>query len=204
MCRKKYYVEIDDCYEKDNTGRFVIKKEEVDAITDQLISNNECVSFRFVNVRVDGLLVKAVRYQEMINLSLLSLKSRRDIVKSFIMKLFKGSNVWTTDGIKVSMTDNSAAKISRLTYDNQQEIAMNSDRMIRIAKLESIAVSFKKKKGVFRCYTAYIMFGKNLFRVTLNLFSDANGTRLYDINKITQITASGKVHGSSGYKHCKS
>ena len=40
-------------------------------------------------------------------------------------------------------------------------------------------------------------------RVTLNLFSDANGTRLYDINKITQITASGTVHGSSGYKYCK-
>ena len=102
-----------------------------------------------------------------------------------------------------TMTDNSAAKISRLTYDNQQEIAMSSDKMIQIAELESIAVSFKKKKGVFRYYTAYIVFDTNVFRVTLNLFSDANGTRLYDINKITQITASGTVHGSSGYKYYK-
>ena len=203
MGHKKYIVEIDDCYEKDSAGKFVIKKEDVETITNRLIEGKKCLPFRLAKVNIYGQVFKAVRYEELINLDLFSLKSRRDIVKSFLLTLFKDSDVVTTDGIKVTMTDNSAAKISRLTYDNQQEIAMSSDKMIQIAELESIAVSFKKKKGVFRYYTAYIMFGKNVFRVTLNLFSDANGTRLYDINKITQITASGTVHGSSGYKYYK-
>ena len=203
MNHQKYIVEIGKCYEKDIAGRLILKKEDVETITDRLIENKNRFPFQLIKVKIDGRFFKAVRYRKMINLDLFSLKSRRDIVKSFILKLFKDSEIVTTDGIKVIMTDNSAAKISRLTYDNQQEIAMSSDKMIQIAELEYIAVSFKKKKGVFRYYTAYIVFGKNVFRVTLNLFSDANGTRLYDINKITQITASGTIHGSSGYNHCK-
>ena len=203
MSQKKYIVEINDCYEKDSAGKFVIKKKDVETITNRLIEGKKCLPFRLAKVNIYGQVFKAVRYEELINLDLFSLKSRRDIVKSFLLTLFKDSDVVTTDGIKVTMTDNSAAKISRLTYDNQQEIAMSSDKMIQIAELESIAVSFKKKKGVFRYYTAYIVFDANVFRVTLNLFSDANGTRLYDINKITQITASGTVHGSSGYKYYK-
>ena len=203
MNRKKIIIELKNCYQKDSVGRFVLDKEEVETITNQLIESKKLLPSRIANIQINGLTIKAVRYQETIDLNLFSLKSRREIVKSFILKLFKDSNVYTTDGIKVTMTDNSAAKISRLTYDKQQEIAITSDKMIQIAELESIAVSFKKKKGVFRYYAAYIMFGKTIFRVTLNLFSDANGTRLYDINKITQITASGTVHGSSGYKYCK-
>ena len=203
MSQKKYIVQIGNCFEKDSVGKFILKKEDVAAITHHLIENKKHLSFQPVKVKIHGQVFKAVRYKELIDLNLFSLKSRRDVVKSFILMLFKDFEVITTDGIKVTMTDNSAAKISRLTYDNQQEIAMNSDKMIQIAELESIAVSFKKKKGVFRYYTAYIIFGKNIFRVTLNLFTDANGTRLYDINKITQITASGTVHGSSGYKYYK-
>lgn len=203
MNYKKFIVELNNYYQKDSVGRFVLSKEEIEAITNQLIERKKLLPSRLTNIKINGLTIKAVRYKEMINLDLFSLKTRREIVKSFILKMFKDSNVYTTDGINVTMTDNSAAKISRLTYDKQQEIAITSDKMIQIAELESIAVSFKKKKGVFRYYTAYIMFGKNAFRVTLNLFSDANGTRLYDINKITQITASGTIHGSSGYKYCK-
>lgn len=203
MSRKKYIDELGSYYQKDGVGRFVLNKEETETITNQLIERKNLLPPHLIKIKINGLIIKAVRYKEMINLDLFSLKSRREILKSFILKLFKDSNVYTTDGIKVTMTDNSAAKISRLTYDKQQEIAMASDKMIRIAELQSIAVSFKKKKGVFRYYTAYIMFGKTIFRVTLNLFSDANGTRLYDINKITQITASGTVHGSSGYKYYK-
>lgn len=199
MSRKKCIVKFNNCYEKDGTGRFVVGKEEVDLITNQLIESNKHLSSRLIKIKINNSIIKAVRYQELINLNLFSLKSRRVIVKSFVLKLFKDSNVCTMDGIKVIMTDNSATKISRLTYDNQQEIAINCDKVIQIAELEAIAISFKKKKGVFRYYTSYIAFGKNVFRITLNLFSDANGTRLYDINKITQITASGKVHGSSGY-----
>ena len=203
MSRKKYIDELGSYYQKDGVGRFVLSKEETETITNQLIERKKLLSPHLIKIKINGLIIKAVRYKEMINLDLFSLKSRREILKSFILKLFKDSNVYTTDGIKVTMTDNSAAKISRLTYDKQQEIAMASDKMIQIAELQSIAVSFKKKKGVFRYYTAYIMFGKTIFRVTLNLFSDAIGTRLYDINKITQITASGTVHGSSGYKYYK-
>ena len=203
MNYKKFIVELNNCYQKDSVGRFVLSKEETEAITNQLIERKKLLPSRLINIKINGLTIKAVRYKETINLDLFSLKSRREIVKSFILKMFKDSNIYTTDGINVTMTDNSAAKISRLTYDKQQEIAITSDKMVQIAELESIAVSFKKKKGVFRYYTAYIMFGKNVFRVTLNLFSDANGTRLYDINKITQITASGTIHGSSGYKYCK-
>ena len=203
MNYKKIIVELNNCYQKDSVGRFILSKEETEAITNQLIERKKLLPSRLINIKINGLTIKAVRYKETINLDLFSLKSRREIVKSFILKMFKDSNVYTTDGINVTMTDNSAAKISRLTYDKQQEIAITSDKMIQIAELESIAVSFKKKKGVFRYYTAYIMFGKTIFRATLNLFSDANGTRLYDINKITQITASGTVHGSSGYKYCK-
>ena len=204
MGHTKCIAELNNCYEKDDSGRFVVNKESIEAITDQLIENKRHLPLCLVKIKINGLSFKAVRYQEMINLNLFSLKSRRENVKTFLLKLFKDCDVCTTDGIKVIMTDNSAVKISRLTYDNQQEIAMNSDKMIQIAELESIAVSFKKKKGVFRYYTAYIIFGKNVFKVTLNLFTDANGTRLYDINKITQITASGIVHGSSGYNHFKS
>ena len=203
MSRKTYIDELGSYYQKDGVGRFVLSKEETETITNQLIERKKLLPPHLIKIKINGLIIKAVRYKEMINLDLFSLKSRREILKSFILKLFKDSNVYTTDGIKVTMTDNSAAKISRLTYDKQQEIAMASDKMIQIAELQSIAVSFKKKKGVFRYYTAYIMFGKTIFRVTLNLFSDANGTRLYDINKITQITASGTVHGSSGYKYYK-
>lgn len=203
MSRKKYIDELGSYYQKDGVGRFVLSKEETETITNQLIERKKLLPSHLIKIKINGLIIKAVRYKEMINLDLFSLKSRREIIKSFILKLFKDSNVYTTDGIKVTMTDNSAAKISRLTYDKQQEIATASDKMIQIAELQSIAVSLKKKKGVFRYYTAYIMFGKTIFRVTLNLFSDANGTRLYDINKITQITASGTVHGSSGYEYYK-
>ena len=94
---------------------------------------------------------------------------------------------------------NVSVKPTKLGLWSDQPIITNTVTKPK-KRLES---KLKKKKGVFRYYTAYIMFGKTIFRVTLNLFSDANGTRLYDINKITQITASGTVHGSSGYKYCK-
>ncbi len=169
MSRKKYIDELGSYYQKDGVGRFVLSKEETETITNQLIERKKLLPSHLIKIKINGLIIKAVRYKEMINLDLFSLKSRREIIKSFILKLFKDSNVYTTDGIKVMMTDNSAAKISRLTYDKQQEIAMASDKMIQIAELQSIVVSFKKKKGVFRYYTAYIMFGKTIFRVTLNL-----------------------------------
>ena len=160
MNYKKFIVELNNYYQKDSVGRFVLSKEEIEAITNQLIERKKLLPSRLTNIKINGLTIKAVRYKETINLDLFSLKSRREIVKSFILKMFKDSNVYTTDGINVTMTDNSAAKISRLTYDKQQEIAITSDKMIQIAELESIAVSFKKKKACFVITQPILCLGK--------------------------------------------
>lgn len=123
---------------------------------------------------------------------------------SFLVTIFRKETIYTNDGVKVGVTDNSASKLSRLTYHYQQEIALFSDELLRVARFITKTNSYKKKKGEFRYYVSYIFLKRKVYSVVLNVFTDANGTRLYDINKISQITASGIVHGSSGYNHFKS
>ena len=51
---------------------------------------------------------------------------------------------------------------------------------------------------MFRYYDSYIFIEEILFKAELNIFVDANGCRLYDINKISQVDArSYEGYGSS-------
>ena len=93
MSRKKYIDELGSYYQKDGVGRFVLSKEETETITNQLIERKKLLPSHLIKIKINGLIIKAVRYKEMINLDLFSLNSRREIIKSFILKLFKDSNV---------------------------------------------------------------------------------------------------------------
>ena len=180
----------------------VLNKTEIERTVKEMISKK-----RKIKTEIHELVIKrqhtyAIAYKSFVDLSLFSLNTRRELVKRFLLKIFKDSSIKTIDGIEVSMSERSASKVSRLTFNNQQEIALYSDNLIQIAKYINKEKSHKEKIGIFRYYDSYIFIENILFKAELNIFIDANGSRLYDINKISQVDArSYEGYGSSEIKN---
>ena len=175
-----------------------LSKVEIERIVDEMISKKKTIKTKIYKIVYQNQIINVIEYQNFINLALFSLNTRRELVKRFLLKTFKNSSIITIDGIEIHMSERSASKVSRLTYNHQQEIALFSDNLIQIAKYKNQEKSRKEKVGMFRYYDSYIFIEEILFKAELNIFVDANGCRLYDINKISQVDArSYEGYGSS-------
>ena len=175
-----------------------LNKSEIECLVEEMISKKKTIKINVYRLVIHNQRVNAIEYKSLINLIMFSLNTRRELVKRFLIKLFKNSPIMTIDGIEIHMSERSASKVSRLTYNNQQEIALYSDNLIQIATYKITEKSRKEKVGVFRYYDSFIFIEGILFKAELNIFIDANGSRLYDINKISQVDArSYEGYGSS-------
>ena len=176
----------------------VLNKIEINRLVEQMILKKKTIRIKAYELVIHNQSISAVKYESFIDLALFSLNTRRELVKKFLLKTFKRSPIMTVDGIEINMSERSASKISRLTYKYQQEIALYSDNLVQIARYKNTRRSHKEKVGVFRYYDSYIFIEGILFKAELNIFIDANGNRLYDINKISQMDArSYEGYGSS-------
>ncbi|MBP5574239.1 MAG: hypothetical protein J6X50_00625 [Bacilli bacterium] len=172
--------------------------EKINILVQKMLVKKEKTLRRTIKIKFCEQTFCAAKYKTIIELKKYSLATRRKVIKQFLIATFKKNTILTSDGVKIGVTDNSASKLSRLTYNFQQEIALFSDELLKVATFITKTNSYKKKKGEFRYYISYIFLERKIYGVVLNVFTDANGSRLYDINKISQITASGIIHGSSG------
>ena len=176
-------------YESGTSGLLALSKEQIDEIVKEMILEKASLVPQISLIRTPRFTVKTVVYQEIVNLEKLNLKTRRAVVAAFLLKTFKGTGVYTSDGLEVGMSKMSANKLSRLTFDNQQEIALWSDNLLQIGlfRYEAQDADTENKNSKYRYYDSFISFGKDLFSVQLNVHQDSNGARLYDINKITSL-----------------
>ena len=173
----------------------ILNKSDIEHIIEEMVLKKKTITIKTRKLIIKSEQVYAIEYKSFIDLSIFALNTRRELVKKFLLRVFKESSIKTADGIETSMSERSASKISRLTYNNQQEIALYSDNLLQIAKYRNIEKSRKEKVGFFRYYDSYIFIENALFKAELNIFIDANGSRLYDINKISQVDA----HSYEGY-----
>ena len=176
----------------------VLNKEQIVRTVEKMLLKKKTTKITIHKFVVQSQQISAIEYKNLIKLSLFSLNTRRDLVKRFLLRAFKDSLIMTADGIEIRMSERSASKVSRLTHNHQQEIALYSENLIQIARYKNTEKSRKEKVGVFRYYDSYILIEGDLFKAELNIFVDANGSRLYDINKISQVDArSYEGYGSS-------
>jgi len=181
-----------------NHGKKVLNKEQIVRTVEKMLLKKKTTKITIHKFVVQSQQISAIEYKNLIKLSLFSLNTRRDLVKRFLLRAFKDSLIMTADGIEIRMSERSASKVSRLTHNHQQEIALYSENLIQIARYKNTEKSRKEKVGVFRYYDSYILIEGDLFKAELNIFVDANGSRLYDINKISQVDArSYEGYGSS-------
>ena len=167
----------------------IFTKSELNSFVDRLILKKKSMKTEIVECSIQHQTIKAIKYEHLVDLSLFDLNTRREIVKKYIKKLFKESSITTVDGIQIKMSERSASKVSRLTYNKQQEITLYSGDLLQIASYLQTKPSHKEKVGSFRYYESYIFIDEILYKAELNIFMDANGNRLYDINKISQLDA---------------
>ena len=181
-----------------NHGKKVLNKEQIVRTVERMLLKKKTTKITIHKFVIQSQQISAIEYKNLIKLSLFSLNTRRDLVKRFLLRAFKDSLIMTADGIEIRMSERSASKVSRLTHNHQQEIALYSENLIQIARYKNTEKSRKEKVGVFRYYDSYILIEGDLFKAELNIFVDANGSRLYDINKISQVDArSYEGYGSS-------
>ena len=172
-----------------NHGKKVLNKEQIVRTVERMLLKKKTTKITIHKFVIQSQQISAIEYKNLIKLSLFSLNTRRDLVKRFLLRAFKDSLIMTADGIEIRMSERSASKVSRLTHNHQQEIALYSENLIQIARYKNTEKSRKEKVGVFRYYDSYILIEGDLFKAELNIFVDANGSRLYDINKISQVDA---------------
>ena len=126
-----------------NHGKKVLNKEQIVRTVERMLLKKKTTKITIHKFVIQSQQISAIEYKNLIKLSLFSLNTRRDLVKRFLLRAFKDSLIMTADGIEIRMSERSASKVSRLTHNHQQEIALYSENLIQIARYKNAEKSRK-------------------------------------------------------------
>ena len=184
---------------KDQNGLYVIDKAQAKAIASMIISCKANLNPKTIDVIINRKRIKAVRYIDIINLEQFTNKSRRLLIKEFLMMAFAKTNVITPDGKRVKISSGGGGK-KLSVFNNKQYISLYSDNLVQVAYFSKTAVDEDDKRRIYYYYDCFISFGNEIYRCQLNITFDDKGFNLYDINKIEKkmtLHSPSKVEGGS-------
>lgn len=185
MSHKNYIVEVDNCYEKNEEGLFVLKPTDINVLVDRMIAKKQEIdsSIRFIKLNDETVVV--VDYGDLIDLDKLSISSQRMVIAKFIKTLFRYSEIYTTDKIQVTTSRNSLKKLTNAVKKEHFNILLFSDSLVQTARYKSSKADIKGRQMEYRYYDAFLSLdGDSIFSMQLNIRTDHMGATLYDINKI--------------------
>ena len=190
---------FNNLYKKDENGLFIIDKAQASAIAAMIVSCKANLKQNTIDVIVNHKLVKVVRYVDIINLELFNNKSRRLLVKEFLIMAFTKSHVVTPDGKTIRITSGGGGK-KLSVFNKKQCISLYSDNLVQVAYFSKTAVDEDDKRRTYYYYDCFIAFDNEIYQCQLNITFDDKGFNLYDINKIEKkmtLHSPSKVEGGS-------
>ena len=182
---KKYIIEIDNCYEKTKDGLFVLKPSDINDLVYKMIEKKPEIDSSIRFLKLHGETVVVVDYGDLIDLDKFSRSSQRMVIAKFIKALFRYSEIYTIDNIRITTSHNSLKKLTNAVRKEHFNILLFSDCLVQTAKYKRSKADVKGRRMEYRYYDAFLSLdSENIFSMQLNIRIDHMGATLYDINKI--------------------